>query len=116
MGTANAVARTDYLEFLSDIIPQTTTYRAFKEKRTREQAQGFRETKHGKLPVGQTTLDDVSKAPAPDPELESATDPHESQFTKDNHVTQHHEANGACRADTDREVGLDGDGDIEMIS
>ncbi|KAL1981118.1 hypothetical protein VTN96DRAFT_3052 [Rasamsonia emersonii] len=36
---ATAVSRIDNLEFLSDVIPKTTTYRQFKEKRAREAAQ-----------------------------------------------------------------------------
>ncbi|CRG90630.1 hypothetical protein PISL3812_07674 [Talaromyces islandicus] len=48
---ATAVSRIDNLEFLADVIPKTTTYRQFKEKRAREGAQD--------LPIiekGQTTL------------------------------------------------------------
>lgn len=36
---ATAVSRIDNLEFLSDVIPKTTTYRQFKEKRAWEAAQ-----------------------------------------------------------------------------
>ncbi|PLN85952.1 histone-fold-containing protein [Aspergillus taichungensis] len=35
---ATAVSRIDNLEFLSDVIPKTTTYKQFKEKRGRESA------------------------------------------------------------------------------
>ncbi|KAL1955512.1 hypothetical protein VTO42DRAFT_8466 [Malbranchea cinnamomea] len=35
---ATAVSRIDNLEFLSDVIPKTTTYRQFKEKRAKEAA------------------------------------------------------------------------------
>jgi hypothetical protein len=35
---ANAVARIDNLDFLADVIPKTTTYRQFKDKRKREEA------------------------------------------------------------------------------
>ncbi|KAM5433484.1 putative DNA-directed DNA polymerase [Microsporum ferrugineum] len=35
---ATAVSRIDNLEFLSDVIPKTTTYGKFKEKRAREKA------------------------------------------------------------------------------
>ncbi|ODH24659.1 hypothetical protein ACO22_05306 [Paracoccidioides brasiliensis] len=37
---ATAVSRIDNLEFLADVIPKTTTYRQFKEKRARETANG----------------------------------------------------------------------------
>ncbi len=48
---ANAVARIDNLEFLSDVIPRTTTYREYKEKKSKA-ARGSEP-----LPNGQTTLD-----------------------------------------------------------
>ncbi|KAL1991160.1 hypothetical protein VTN49DRAFT_5664 [Thermomyces lanuginosus] len=47
---ATAVSRIDNLEFLADVIPKTTTYRQFKEKRAREGAQ------EAGLEKGQTTL------------------------------------------------------------
>lgn len=71
MVTATAVSRIDNLEFLADVIPKTTTYRQFKEKRAREVAQDVPEAAKGqpgrsnaatghdgvaRLPGGQTTL------------------------------------------------------------
>ncbi|GAM43099.1 histone-like transcription factor [Talaromyces pinophilus] len=68
---ATAVSRIDNLEFLADVIPKTTTYRQFKEKRAREVAQEVPEIEKGlqgisaaaagqngvgRLPGGQTTL------------------------------------------------------------
>jgi hypothetical protein len=47
---ANAVARFDNLEFLSDVVPRTTTYKDFKQKQAK-QANGQ------PLANGQTTLD-----------------------------------------------------------
>ena len=44
---ANAVARIDNLEFLSDVIPRTTTFREYKERKARLVEP---------LPNGQTTL------------------------------------------------------------
>lgn len=38
LSLATAVSRIDNLEFLSDVIPKTTTYRQFKEKREKESA------------------------------------------------------------------------------
>ncbi|OKL61162.1 hypothetical protein UA08_03544 [Talaromyces atroroseus] len=52
---ATAVSRIDNLEFLADVIPKTTTYRQFKEKRAREIAHD--------TPIaekGQTTLDSAA--------------------------------------------------------
>ncbi|KAK2736733.1 hypothetical protein FQN57_000581 [Myotisia sp. PD_48] len=46
---ATAVARIDNLEFLSDVIPKTTTYGKFKEKKAKEKAK-----RGGKVPVQQT--------------------------------------------------------------
>lgn len=54
---ANAVARIDNLEFLADVIPRTTTYRQFKEKRAKEAVNG------SAVEAGQTTLD--GKKPQP---------------------------------------------------
>jgi len=45
------VARIDNLEFLSDVIPRTQTYKQYKEKRAKEAANG------GSIEPGQTTLD-----------------------------------------------------------
>jgi len=48
---ATAVARIDNLDFLSDVIPKTTTYKQFKEKKAREARNG------SAVEVGQMTLD-----------------------------------------------------------
>ncbi|KAI9752836.1 MAG: hypothetical protein M4579_005451 [Chaenotheca gracillima] len=48
---ANAVARIDNLEFLSDVIPRTIPYKQYKEKRSKETANA------GSVEAGQTTLD-----------------------------------------------------------
>lgn len=50
---ANAVARIDNLDFLADVIPKTTTYKQFKEKRAREQVAAPAATS---VAPGQTTL------------------------------------------------------------
>ena len=47
---ANAVARIDNLEFLSDVIPRTTTFREYKERKERKARLAE------PLPNGQTTL------------------------------------------------------------
>ncbi|KAI9874417.1 MAG: hypothetical protein M1830_009769 [Pleopsidium flavum] len=48
---ANAVARIDNLEFLSDVIPRTQTYKQYKEKKAKEAVNG------GSIEPGQMTLD-----------------------------------------------------------
>lgn len=50
---ANAVARIDNLDFLADVIPKTTTYKQFKEKKAREEAAAAAATPAA---PGQTTL------------------------------------------------------------
>ncbi|KAL9113080.1 MAG: hypothetical protein Q9227_002692 [Pyrenula ochraceoflavens] len=57
---ANAVSRIDNLEFLSDTIPQTTTYRKFKEKKARDAANGV------PTAPGQRTIDGSRTQRAPD--------------------------------------------------
>lgn len=58
---ASAVARHDRLEFLSDIVPQTQTYKAVKESKKARQANGIEVD----LPAGQTTLDATGKGMIP---------------------------------------------------
>lgn len=48
---ATAVSRIDNLEFLSDVIPKTTTYKQFKEKKAKEGP-----VKSGGIEKGQRTL------------------------------------------------------------
>ncbi|KAI4165504.1 MAG: hypothetical protein LQ342_000914 [Letrouitia transgressa] len=55
---ANAVARIDNLEFLSDVIPKTTTYREYKEKKSRIKRP------HAPAQNGQTTLDGTRSLPS----------------------------------------------------
>ena len=45
------MARIDNLEFLSDVIPRTQTYKQYKEKKAKEAANGL------SIEPGQTTLD-----------------------------------------------------------
>ncbi|KAL8924590.1 MAG: hypothetical protein Q9172_002624 [Xanthocarpia lactea] len=55
---ASAVARVDNLEFLTDVIPKTTTFREFKEKKSKS-------TKaNASLSIGQTTLDGSRSLPS----------------------------------------------------
>lgn len=55
---AAAVSHTDNLEFLSDVIPKTTTYKQFKEKKAKDAAG------QSAMEKGQRTLNGASAAPA----------------------------------------------------
>ncbi|MCJ1390663.1 hypothetical protein MMC18_003524 [Xylographa bjoerkii] len=57
---ANAVARLDNLEFLSDVIPRTTTWREHKEKKAKESGGETSARRSRPLAAGQTTLDDTN--------------------------------------------------------
>lgn len=120
---ANAVARIDNLQFLEDVIPQTTTYREYKARRA---------NKATKVPPplqnGQTTLD--GSRPPPQPSLETgdhqkgpSEDAHMSEGTVDDQVAEaqrpesskangtglvfeHYEPNGTSKQDSP--------GDVEM--
>jgi DNA-directed RNA polymerase I subunit RPA43 len=50
LSIATAVSRIDNLEFLADVIPKTTTYKQFKEKRAKEAA------REAAMEKGQTAL------------------------------------------------------------
>ncbi|KAJ6184902.1 hypothetical protein N7519_006203 [Penicillium mononematosum] len=56
---ASAVSHTDNLEFLSDVIPKTTTYKQFKEKKAKDAAN------QGAMEKGQRTLNGTGAPPAP---------------------------------------------------
>ncbi|KAJ5546526.1 transcriptional regulator family: Histone-like TF [Penicillium frequentans] len=69
---ATAVSHIDNLEFLSDVIPRTTTYKQFKEKKAKEAAAS------GELEKGQRTLNGTTPAAGEqngDTPVESATKP-----------------------------------------
>jgi DNA-directed RNA polymerase I subunit RPA43 len=55
--TASAVSHIDNLEFLADVIPKTTTYKQFKEKKAKDAA------KHTEMEKGQRTLNGAGSAP-----------------------------------------------------
>ena len=57
MFLASTVARTDNLEFLSDLVPQTTTWKAHKAKKQREATTTGQVSITESLPAGQMTLD-----------------------------------------------------------
>ncbi|KAJ5881006.1 DNA polymerase epsilon subunit C [Penicillium subrubescens] len=55
---ASAVSHIDNLEFLADVIPKTTTYKQFKEKKAKDAA------KHTEMEKGQRTLNGNGSAPS----------------------------------------------------
>lgn len=55
---ASAVSRIDNLEFLADVIPKTTTFREYKEKKAKIVRPNVR------LSSGQTTLDNSRRLPS----------------------------------------------------
>lgn len=57
---ATAVSRVDNLEFLSDVIPKTTTYKQFKEKKAKES-----KNNRGAVQKGQKTLNNGKKQSEP---------------------------------------------------
>ncbi|KGO78146.1 Histone-fold [Penicillium italicum] len=57
---ASAVSHTDNLEFLSDVIPKTTTYKQFKEKKAKDAAN------QNAMEKGQRTLNGTGAPPAPE--------------------------------------------------
>ena len=118
---ANAVSRIDNLEFLSDVIPRTTTYREYKEKKARS-------TKPSRaLQDRQTTLDGKQTMPQHISERSDASHPMAGgriipvQVSGDGQAVQttngtpamngtlifeHYEPNGGAKRD--------GSGDVEM--
>ena len=118
---ATAVARIDNLQFLDDVIPQTTTYRQFKAKK----AKAAQNTQP--LQNGQTTLDAARSLlqrlippsaaqgePIDDGNMSDGTidaqtaeeNPPGNSNTKGGLVFEHYEPNGTSRRDES--------GDVEM--
>ena len=123
---ANAVARIDNLEFLSDVVPKTMTYREFKQQKA---ARAVR--KQEMLQAGQTTIDGSIPAPEaaadvmdaddrnPDEQLEAAEanvngqEPRGSQSTTSPHsnsngniIFQHYQPNGDAHADELKDIEM----------
>ena len=118
---ANAVARIDNLEFLSDVIPRTTTFKEYKEKKARAARID------GPLQNGQTTLDGRRSLPQrpvarggtdenaiDDGSLSDATvddddanDSHvETKTTNGAKVLKHNKRNGKVRHDESEDVEM----------
>lgn len=62
MYVANAVARVENLEFLTDVVPKTTTYRQHKQKQAKD---GAPAAQANGLANGQSTLDQQFAAAGP---------------------------------------------------
>lgn len=129
--SASAVARVDNLEFLSDVVPRTMTYREYKEKKARTaKAEGSQP-----LPNGQRTLDNLRLLPRRPAEVadsvkgddESLT-PEDSQETIDDlppeahtqsrrttNGSRHREASNASAQQNDSSAQQDDSGeDVDM--
>ena len=108
---ANIIARTDNLEFLTDLVPQTTTWRNHKAKKARE---GTSLSKTEPLPLGQTTIDGTRPAPLVPKDVPILSSPSSSSpavngarpNSSHDLVFQHYEPNGTRKADEQ--------GDVEM--
>ena len=120
------MARIDNLEFLSDVVPKTMTYREFKQQKAARAAR-----KQEMLQAGQTTIDGSLPAPEaaantmdaddrnPDEQLEAAEakanghEPQGSQSTTSprsnghgNIASQHYQPNGDSHADEPKDVEM----------
>ena len=110
MYLANAVARIDNLEFLSDVVPRTISYKDFKAKKASKGAGN----KTQALQAGQTTLDgnvpgpeqaiNVSPEESQGPNAEQTTDM--ASGTNGNIVFQHYEPNGHAKRDESTDVEM----------
>lgn len=129
--SASAVARVDNLEFLSDVVPRTMTYREYKEKKSRtakaEECQP--------LPNGQRTLDNLRLLPRRPAEVpdsvkgdDESLNPEDSQETIDDlppeahtqsrrttNGSSHREASNASAQQNDSSAQQDDSGeDVDM--
>lgn len=69
LSLATAVSRIDNLEFLADVIPKTTTYKQFKEKRAREAAREAAMEKGQRTLNGHTAVENGTGRPSTGPSL-----------------------------------------------
>ncbi|KAI9042766.1 histone-fold domain-containing protein [Aspergillus affinis] len=109
---ATAVSRIDNLEFLADVIPKTTTYKQFKEKRAEEA------TKEAEYEKGQRTINGA--LPAAEPTNGEAEEPEhvpsEEKLSKSPRAPTVMHASGAVSTlVVDRTQNGTQDGDVEMV-
>ncbi|CAG8070329.1 unnamed protein product [Penicillium olsonii] len=107
---ASAVSHTDNLEFLSDVIPKTTTYKQFKEKKARDAADQVTMEK------GQRTLNGAGAPPPPanGSSMEEATPKREESNTTSPSVPRPMVPVSALIADRTVEPVANHDHDVEM--
>ncbi|KAJ5757756.1 uncharacterized protein N7511_006450 [Penicillium nucicola] len=107
---AAAVSHTDNLEFLSDVIPKTTTYRQFKEKKAKDAAG------QSAMEKGQRTLNGADAAPtsANGMDTENATPQGEESKTLSPSVPRPMVPVSALIADRTVEPKSSHDHDVEM--
>jgi len=67
--TANAVARVENLEFLTDVVPKTQTFKQYKQKQAKDGA--ATKENNTPLPNGQKTLDNHVGTGEEEPEAEA---------------------------------------------
>ncbi|KAJ5489157.1 DNA polymerase epsilon subunit C [Penicillium diatomitis] len=70
-----AVSHIDNLEFLSDVIPKTTTYKKFKEKKAKDAA------KRSEMEKGQRTLNGSGSGPGKSNGASSSVAPDQDEVT-----------------------------------
>ena len=99
------MTRTDNLEFLSDLVPQTTTWRNYKAKKAREAGSSLRTER---LPLGQTTINGKRSAPGVPNDVSilsnASTSPQAINGSRPSSshdlVFQHYEPNGTNREES----------------
>ncbi|KAL8957485.1 MAG: hypothetical protein Q9193_005255 [Seirophora villosa] len=98
---AGAVSRIDNLEFLADVIPKTTTYREYKEKKARTARP------HARLSSGQLTLDNSRPLPSRPADVLNSAETQASRSHVSPGESVHEETHDKTRVQThakDREV------------
>lgn len=88
------MARLDNLEFLSDIVPRTTTWREYQLKKARETGEVVSRRERG-LPVGQTTLDGTRPHPT---SITDQVNPQDTAVDDDETVAEEEQTNGSATA------------------
>lgn len=123
LSEANAVARIDNLEFLSDVIPRTTTFKEYKEKKARaaridEPLQNGQTTLDGmrllpqrpaeRVGTHENAIDDGSLSDTTVDDHDANDSPVETTTTNGTKILERHKPNGRAQHDDEPE-------DVEMI-
>ena len=88
------MARLDNLEFLSDIVPRTTTWREYQLKKARETGEVVSRRERG-LTVGQTTLDGTRPHPT---SITDQVNPQDTAVDDEETVAEEEQTNGLATA------------------